>query len=858
MQKFKKTLLASAIVAVVPSIGAMPANAQGGVNQLEEVVVTGTRKEGLAPTETLSPIDLIGGKALVNQGAFDLTDSLTKISPALNTQRFPIADGTAFVRPVTLRNLSPDHTLVLMNGTRRHRSALVNLQLAPLGTVNQGSQGVDFQTFPSAAIKRIEVLRDGASAQYGSDAIAGVVNVILNDAAEGFTVSGQYGEYQEGDGERTSVAANGGLGLGDAGFLNLTAEYSESDTTSRGQARPDAAAVADIVGKSQVPYDGLGQRWGDPEIETWKFVANTAYTFSDALEVYGTGTYMDQETTGGFFYRGPVLPGDLNKDLPARTTLKIDADGDGFADAAAQDLVDSILAQGLTPGDYLTANADSPSGFDLLNPINTLFPGGYSPLFGADIADYELVFGGRGELGDMGLSYDVRGRYGENEVEYNLVDSINPSLGALSPTDFNPGTLTQEESSVNADFVKTFDSSPLNLGFGLEWRNETYIIDKGDAASTAVGPTFAVFGLGSDGFQGFSPESVGEFESDSWAAYVDVETDITDNLSGAIAVRYEDYDEFGDTTDWKISARYNFTDNFALRATANTGFRAPSPGQVNTLNVTTTADSSGNLIPTGTYPVDNPISQVLGSQPLSPEESESFTLGLVWTPGDRYSITVDYYDISIDDRLALVQNTLNQDNVDELAGIGFENAELLLNAGAAYFANGFDTNVSGIDISVSAWYDLWGGTLVTDWRHNWNEQEIDNVKNSSIGPDRVFDLENQVPENSSVLTFDYERDAMTGLVRLNYYDEWSSTGGLFGPGDASDAATYGSTVLVDVEFSYTFADHYTVSVGGENVFDETPDDEADGTLGFLGAVSSVTSPYGFNGAFWYARVSASF
>jgi iron complex outermembrane recepter protein len=858
MQTFKKTIMASAIMALVPSMGATYANAQEGVNQLEEVVVTGTRKEGLAPTETLSPVDLISGEVLSNQGAFDLTDSLTKIAPSLNTQRFPIADGTAFVRPVTLRNLSPDHTLVLMNGTRRHRSALVNLQLAPLGTVNQGSQGVDFQTFPAAAIKRVEVLRDGASAQYGSDAIAGVVNVILDDASEGFKVNAQYGEYQEGDGERLSVSANGGLALGDTGFLNLTGEYSESDTTSRGNARPDAAAVGDIVGDSAVPYDGLGQRWGDPEIETLKFAANTAYSFSDGFELFGTATYMDQETTGGFFYRGPVLPGDLNKDLPARTTLKIDNDGDGFADAAEQDLVNSILAQGLVPDDYLTANANSPSGYDLLNPIHTSFPGGYSPLFGADIADYEVVFGGRGEFIDSGLSYDVRGRYGENEVEYNLIDSINPSLGALSPTSFNPGTLTQEESGVNADFVKTFDNSPLNLGFGAEWRNETYVIDQGDNASIAVGPTFAVFGLGSDGFQGFAPESSGEFESDSWAAYVDLETDITERLSGAVAVRYEDYDEFDDTTDWKVSARYDFTDSFALRATANTGFRAPSPGQVNTLNVTTTADSSGNLIPTGTYPVDHPISQVLGSEPLEAEESQSYTVGLVWTPGDRYNITVDYYDISIDDRLALVQNTINQDNVDDLVDIGYENAELLLNAGAAYFANGFDTNVSGIDIAVSAWYDLGGGTLLADWRHNWNEQEIDSVNNSSIGPDRVFDLENQVPENSSVLTFDYDREAFRGLLRVNYYDEWSTTGGLFGPGDASDATTYGSTVMVDMELSYTFADHYIVSIGGENIFDEYPDSEADGTLDFLGAEYAVTSPYGFNGAFWYARFTASF
>lgn len=853
MHQFKKTLLASSIMALIPAVIAPLANAQ----VLEEIVVTGTRKEGLSPTETLSPVDVIGGATLANQGSFNLTDSLTKIAPSLNTQRFPIADGTAFVRPVTLRNLSPDHTLVLVDGTRRHRSALVNLQLAPLGTINQGSQGVDFAAFPSAAIKRVEVLRDGASAQYGSDAIAGVVNVILNDADEGFSFSAQYGEYAEGDGERMTVSANGGFKLGDSGFLNLTAEYADSDITSRGRARPDAAAVGDIVGKSAVPYNGLGQRWGDPEIESLKFVANTGYEFSEALELYGNATYTDSETLGGFFYRGPVLPGDGNIDLPARTTLKIDSDGDGQADFADVSLVNSILAQGLNPDDYLTANAGSPSGYELLNPIHTEFPGGYSPVFGADISDYEIVFGGRGDLDNIGLSWNLRGRYGENEVVYVLNDSINPSLGRLSPTTLKPGALTQEESSVNADFVKTFDNSPLNLGFGLEWRNETYVIDTGDLASIQAGPTFAQFGLGSDGFQGFSPESAGEFESDSWAAYVDVETDITDKLSGAIAVRYEDYEEFGDTLDWKVSARYDFTDTFALRGTVNTGFRAPSPGQANTLNITTTADSSGNLIPTGTYPVGHPISQVLGSEPLTPEESTSYTLGLVWTPGD-YNITVDYYDITIEDRLALSQNTISQGNVDDLNAAGFPNADLLLGSGAAYFVNGFETNVSGIDFAISTWWDVGGGNLMADLRHNYNQQDISNVKSSAIGVDRVFDLENQVPENSSVLTFDYAKDAFSGLVRVNYYDEWSTTAGLFGPGDASDATTYSSTVMVDLEARYTFAERYTVTIGGENIFDKTPDREADPTLDYLGAVYAVTSPFGFNGAFWYARVSASF
>ena len=327
MHNFKKTILATAIVALAPAMTAPLAMAQKSPMALEEVVVTGTRKEGQLPTETLAPIDVISSESLTRQAGFSLTDSLTAIAPSLNTQRFPIADGTAFIRPVTLRNLSPDHTLVLVDGTRRHRSALVNLQASPFGTNNLGSQAVDFGTLPSAAVKRVEVLRDGASAQYGSDAIAGVVNVILKDADEGFSISGQYGEYDENDGERTVVSANAGFSLGGNGFLNITGEYADTDTTSRGVARPDAAGPAEIVGKDLVPYNGLGQRWGDPELESYTGVYNTAYNITENVEIYSNGSYYYNEVEGGFFYRGPVLPtAEDNIAFPPRSTLMTDSD----------------------------------------------------------------------------------------------------------------------------------------------------------------------------------------------------------------------------------------------------------------------------------------------------------------------------------------------------------------------------------------------------------------------------------------------------------------------------------------------------------------------------------------------------
>ncbi|WP_160154655.1 TonB-dependent siderophore receptor [Microbulbifer sp. ALW1] len=827
---------------------------------MEEVITTGTRKEGVLPTETLSPVDVLGGNKFSDQGSFDLTESLAKVAPSFNTQRFPIADGTAFIRPVTLRNLSPDQTLVLVNGTRRHRSALVNLQLAPLGTTNQGAQAVDFAALPSMAIERVEVLRDGASAQYGSDAIAGVVNVILKDDAEGFGLSAQTGEYFEGDGQRTTLAANGGFALGEQGFVNATIEHSTADKTWRGAARPDAEFVGTIVGEENVPLDGLGQRWGDPEVTATKFFLNTGYSLNDTTELYGNLGYSKNETISDFFYRGPVL--DPSAEFAARETLQKDADGDFMPDAAPQSLVDDIIAQGLNPSDYLVADSTSDSGFVLRNPIYSQFPGGYNPAFGADITDLSVVAGARGEWAN-GISWDLRARSAENEVSYVLENSINPSLGINSPTTFNPGTLTQSETSVNADFVKPIDvaafATPMNLAFGMEWRDETYKIGAGDEASIAVGPTAAVFGVGSDGFQGFPVEAAGEYSSVSTAAYVDLEADVTDKLLLGSALRFENFEEFGSTLNWKLSARYDFTENFALRGTANTGFRAPTPGQVNTLNVTTTSDSAGNLIPNGTYPVNHPVAMALGAKELTPEESTSFTLGAVWSPLDNTSVTIDYYNIEIEDRLALRNNTIGAAEVALLDGAGVTNAALLEGSNANYFVNAFDSDVSGIDLAVTSDFDVAGGLLVVDLRHNHNQQEVSKVAPNTINQSRVFDLENQVPSDRTTLTFDYDSgDLFNGYLRFNRYSGWESTFGLFGPGDASDASSYGGEILVDIETTITLKENYKISLGGENIFDVQPDDEADPTLQFLGVRQSLTSPFGFNGGFWYLRASAEF
>ncbi len=823
---------------------------------LQEVVVTGTHRAGLSPTASLSPIDAFSGSQIANQPSADLTDTLTNIVPSLTTQRFPIADGTAFVRPVSLRNLSPDQTLVLVDGVRFHRSALVNLQIDPLGTFNQGAQAVDFSVFPSNAVERVEVLRDGASVLYGSDAIAGVVNVILKKAPEGVTLSAELGKYGKGDGELRRYDADAGFRLGTDGFVHVSAERETTDPTSRGVPQARAAAVAAVVGANLVPYNGLGQRWGDPETKTNKLFVNAGLPLTSDIQLYGYGNFMDKKVLSSFFYRTPVLAPQYG--IAGRSTLVSYANGSLTPANAPQSLVDNIVAGGGNPANYLTANAASPSGWMLLNPIYTQFPGGYSPLFGADIADHQVVGGVRG--GAQGnLQWDVHYRNGSNEVDYRLQGSINPSLGNLSPTTFRPGKLTQREQGAGADFVRSFDDSPLTLAFGAQWRQETYIIHRGDAGSTEVGPTASVFGVGSDAFQGFPANAAGRFTQNSDSAYFDAETNLTDKWSGAAAVRYEHANGYGSKVVYKLSSRYAFTDTFALRGTFNTGFRTPTPGQANTLNVTTTATAQGGLVPSGTYPVNNPVARALGSTPLRTETSKSLSVGAVWTPTDSVTTSLDYYRIKIRDRIGLVSKSVTQSTVDQLAAGGYPNAQLLLGSDASYFGNAFGSDIHGIDFVLDTRHQLGNGKLNIDFRYNRNTQDVVKVKPNTLNNDFVYDLEHQVPKSRAVLSFDYGLSQFDFIARINRYGGWSTTVGLFGSNNPpDDVSHYSGKTLVDLEARYKFNDTFSVAVGGNNVFDTYPGKEQNATLQFLGVRYALTSPFGFNGAFWYARVTASF
>lgn len=841
-----------AILTLAPAAASAQA-ASEEPTELGEVAVTGSRVQGLSPQQAISPVDAYTGAQLEQQASIDITDVLRTISPSFNVQRFPIADGTAFIRPANLRNLSPDHTLVLINGHRRHRSALVNLQVEPFGTVNQGAQAVDFGLIPAMAVDRIEVLRDGAAAQYGSDAIAGVINIILKDNPQGLTLSGQGGQAYEGDGANFRVAANWGLPLGPGGFLNLTGEFLQTDFTSRGSQRPDAALV-EAERPGTVPYNGLGQRWGDPDSEGSRLFFNGELEVSDSARAYGHGNYARTEFDSSFFYRTPVGVAGVNP----RATLFVDSDGDGAADPVDQQIVDDLRAQGKNPDDYLTPDASSSSGYVALNPIASQFPGGYTPSFGAISDDYEGVFGLRGDdflIPD--LRWDVSGRYGVNRIEYLLDSSINPSLGRLSPTSFRPGVLEQRETGLNTDFVYplavTWLASPLNVAAGLEYRTEEYDIGTGDPKSYESSPTATLFGVGSDGFQGDTPDAAGTFDTNSRAAYVDLEADIIKGFSAAAAARVEDSDAFDTHFDWKLSSRYNPTEWGAVRATISTGFRAPTPGQINTQDITTNADSTGTLVPLGTFPVNSPAAIALGATPLRPEESKGYTIGFVLQPMPDLTITADYYHIKVDDRIALANFTIEPGSPEQQALIdaGVEGANLI--GSVSYFTNAYDSTVEGIELNVTRRVDLGHyGWLGLDLRHAYNKQTVDRVEEGTIDGERVFDLENQLPKNRSVFSANFQSPwNLDMLLRLSRYGGWKDL--TFG-----ERQDYSGKTLVDLVATAHLFDRYHLSLGAENLFDTYPDDTNNSVMRFVGATRPLSSPFGFNGGLWFLRVTADF
>lgn len=851
MKKLNSILLGSLVAAM----------SLGGVNlaaeELEEIIVTGTRAKARSATDSPAPIDVIGGEEFSNQGDTDFHNLIRNIVPSYNVNDQPISDAATLVRPANLRGLAPDHTLVLVNGKRRHRAAVITW----LGNgISNGSQGPDMAPMPALAIQNVEVLRDGAAAQYGSDAIAGVMNMILKDDNEGGSLEIRYGETGEGDGEQFAIAGNVGFALGANGFANLTLEYGEQDPTSRSTQRSDAAALI-AAGYPDVPNPAM--IWGRPIIDDdIKFFGNFGFDLGGETELYGHANYASKSVDGGFFYRNPTNRGAVYSNDGGETLLVGDlldaADGvlDGSAGCPVVAFTDGA---GGAPGSGVIAD---PVALAAVNANPNCFhwqqriPGGFTPRFGGDVDDASFLIGLRGQMAN-GLYWDVSGYFGNNESDFFINNTVNASLPD-SPRDFDPGAYEQEDLNFNADFAYEF-SDALNLGFGFEYRDEEFTISPGQVESYTAGPLAEQgFSTSSNGFPGFPAITSGSWSRSNYAAYVDVEYMCTDQTILQGALRFEDFDDFGTTTNFKVGINHSFSDMFGVRSTYSTGFKAPTPGQSNASN-TSTELTGGVLVNNGTIPPTNPVALRFGGKPLDPEESNNITLGVYFNAGP-FEFTVDYFNIEVDDRLNLSSEVrLTQDQIDELVAAGVPGAADLTQF--RFFTNDFDTETEGFDIVASTSTEWLNGT--TDWTFAFNhtKTEVSSFNPATIGPMRIRQIEETTPENRWTLTGNHQMGDWRFLARVSFYDEWYDS---FEQDVFGTDAVFDSEYLVDLEGAYRFNDNISLLIGANNVFDEkgqttsSVNNQGYDTSTVLGNQYSQYSPFGISGSFYYARLRYDF
>ena len=817
---------------------------------VEKIAVVGTRSAPRSIGDSPVPIDIIGGEELDKGGNTDMLELLKGSVPSFNVHQNPISDAASLVRPANLRGLPSDSTLVLVNGKRRHRASVIAFLG---GGINDGAQGADISVIPSIALKQVEVLRDGAAAQYGSDAIAGVMNFVLKDASEGGSFEIRQGEYYEGDGDTTQISGNVGLPFTDSGFANLSFQYKTADATSRSVQRPDAAAL-DAAGVPEV--SSLAQVWGAPEVDDdITIFGNIGLELSNSSEFYMFGNYSERDVRGGFYYRNPhTRPGVYSND-GGETLLVGDLTGDMSGNCPTDIMIDDNV---LDNQRYIDEVANNPDCF----AFNEMLPGGFTPNFGGNITDTALTIGTKGEITSgflEGAYYDLSGTVGYNESRYFIYDTINASLGPESPRDFSPGKYSQLEKNFNADLSKGFDfglAYDVNVAGGLEWHEETFTVVSGDVASFTAGPlTEQGFGIGSNGFPGFKPSDAGEYTRRNYAAYVDVEAPFTEDFLMGLALRYEDYDTFGSTTNYKITGQYHVTEDLNIRGSISTGFRAPTVGQANVSNVQTNL-SSGVLVDSALLPPTNPIAVQLGGTELQPEESQSYTFGAVWTLGDLF-FTVDYYNIQVDDRISQSDKIeLSQADKDTLEAAGVPNVQNL--AQVSFFTNDFDTTTQGIDAVANYSTDLLGGSSTFSLAYNWNDTEV--TKSSPItGEFKVSRLENDLPNHRATLSWAQQWENFSAFTRVNYYGEYQ---GVHVDYDAT-AKTADAAVTIDAEVTYFLTEELSFSVGATNLFDQEAEklDFFDSTgipNNNWGGKYYETSPYGINGGFYYVKATYTF
>ncbi len=804
--------------------------------QLEDrVVVVGSRARPRSVTASAVPIDAIPFEDFAGQGDTDVADQLRTLVPSYNVNPQPVGDGARLIRPATLRGLAPDHTLVLVNGKRRHRGAVI----AWIGNgVADGSQGPDISSIPSIALRQVEVLRDGAAAQYGSDAIAGVMNFLLKDDRSGGSLELHTGGYGAGDGGTYTVAGNAGLPLGETGFANLSLEYGNSRATDRSVQRDDAAAL--IAAGNDAVADPA-QIWGSPSVDdNLKLWGNFGHLFANGAQAYGYANYTRRTVESGFFFRNPntraaVFSADGGRSLLVGDVL--DA-GDGVPDGTGGCPPVPVTAARPDPAAIARVFAD-PSCFS----FQEHFPGGFTPRFGGDVLDASAVAGLRGQLAG-GLLWDASANVGSSTADFSIYDTVNASLGPASPTTFDPGAYRQDDVGLNVDLSYPVNDR-VNLAGGAEWRNERFEIGLGDEASWQIGPYAAQgFSAGSNGFPGFSPIAAGTWSRANAAVYGDLEVRGADDAwTLGSALRLERFEDFGAAVNGKLSGRVRLAPAAAVRASASTGFRAPTPGQQNAFNVSTQYDPTlMDLVNNGTIPSTSRVARLRGGEPLEPERSVNFTAGVVIDAGP-FSLTADYFRIRLADRLALTQLfALSPGEVDGLLAEGVTSAGNLQNF--RFFTNHFETVTQGLDLVATYAPPRLGGRTTFGLLFNRTATAVTRFDPSVLDETRIRQLQEAIPGTRWNATVRQALGGWSLLARLGYYDEWF---------DARDLYVYHGDAVVDLEAAYPIGDSTTLTIGSRNVFNKYPEDNPIARA--KGNPYSAHTPFGINGAFYYLRLN---
>ena len=844
----------------------------GGFEEL--VVVVGTRAQPRSVTDSAVPVDVIRSEDFASQGSTDLGEQMRTVVPSFNISIQPISDAATIVRPASLRNLAPDHTLILVNGKRRHRAAVITW----LGNgIADGSQGPDLSVIPSIAIRQAEVLRDGAAAQYGSDAIAGVMNFQLKDASSGGSLEFRTGAYLDanpgslstcgegiigdikhscngigGRGQAFSVAANTGLPLGRTGFVNLSLEYGNAGPTNRSIQRTDAQ---NIIEAGNTNLRNPAQVWGSPKLEDdLKLFVNFGHLFANQLQFYGHTNYASRTVTGGFYFRNPhtrggVFRGPVVDGLPTllvgdRVWAETGVKGAGGCPAVP------IIGNVPDAAALQQVEAD-PNCFTL----HSRFPGGFTPQFGGDLIDHSVVAGLR-RLSSTGLNWDASINIGTSQVDQFIFDTVNASLGYDTPTSFEPGSYRQHDVNVNFD-VSYPVSDMVNVAGGTEWRDEQFTIGAGGQPSWEIGPYAAQgFSSGSNGFNGYRADTTaGSWNRSNVAVYGDVEfNDPGGQWTVGTAVRFENFEDFGTTTNGKLAARVGLTDAFSLRGAVSSGFRAPTPGQQHAFNVTT-AFIGGQLTNNGVVPATSAVAVARGGGQLQPEKSLNVSAGVIFEQGP-FTFTADYFRINIDDRVALSQEiALSEPEILTLLDEGIPEARNF--PVFRFFLNDFSTTTQGLDLISS----LAVGRTTVSAIFNYTDTAVKNIESTVIDEFRINTLERGLPNTRWNVSTIHRADRWSLMGRLNYFGRfWDSEDGrnavdvAGGPAEPWLYPAYSGKALLDLELGIPFGDAVTLVVGGQNVLGTYPDVNRFGT-DTVGNQYGQFSPFGFNGAYYYTRLN---